>query len=116
MLTSLSNFPTIQEVSALRNMDPGEVEAMVFYKHMILRWGWTRHLEETIRIETGRLSWIRIPSTLKMAGVSSALYGQEMSVKPDLHRDLGQFLYERDRPRVALATHYIARFIDKCLT
>ena len=82
MLTSLSNFPAIQEVSALRNMDPGEVKAMHFYKTVTADlWYWTNHLEE--HVKRGFHAWSEVAGGLKMAGVSSVLYAQEMLVKQD---------------------------------
>ena len=81
MLTSLFNFPARQEVSALRNMDPGEVKAMDFYNDMLHFWYWTNRLEE--HVKRGFHTWSEMGGGLKMAGVSSVLYAQEMLVKQD---------------------------------
>ena len=114
MLTSLSNFPAIQEVSALRNMDPGEVKAMHFYKTVTADlWYWTNHLEE--HVKRGFHAWSEVAGGLKMAGVSSVLYAQEMLVKQDKDDEILQYDVLL-RAQCEHGYHNQRKFMDTCLT
>ena len=115
MLALLMNFPARQEISALKNMDPGKVKALVFYKDMIHRWSWKTHLEQHVR--NTKYEWFcsKPAAPLEMAGgCTTVLYGQERATKPDLHRDIDVFLQERSRS--VFPTHYRLEYMDECTT
>ena len=109
MLSSLSNFPAIQEVSALRNMDPGKVKAMDFYNDMLLRWTWIVSLEVRIRKAEGKeASGVR---NVEMTGVRVAVSGQEMAHKAE-RIDLETHLY---RAGSAHGFHNGQAYWDTCV-
>ena len=94
MLTLLINFPARQEISALKNMDPGKVKGMVFYQDMLLDnfWGWISNLEAHVKRKKQSQS-----RPLALAGVCTVLQGQEMPPKPDEFPQDARYYIQRAR-------------------
>ena len=108
-LTSLTNFSERQEKTALTKMSSEKVKGMDFYKDMFRRWYWMKSLEEQVKRK--KIIKSRAAAVLKMTGVSSVVYGQEMPQKQERHR---ADVYQR-RANSQHGYHNPSVIMDSCL-
>ena len=79
MLISLNNFPARQELSLLKGMSQDNVKVMEFYMNMAHNWNWIRRLE--LQLSRGIYVQPTACREVKMSGVRTPVYGQEMPLK-----------------------------------